>query len=206
MVRFIFSIFIVWIAISSQASGTDGNLTLAGFVITGKSPVNQFKLKFDQTVQQTILFNRSTMGNVGQSRIRLTIPVYQIRCDNSMITKDFRDMVCMKDYPEIVLDFHTGKLSTLRLGNTQTMAFNLTIAQITKPVSASIVSEYDKDRGIFHLQGKFLLDMKDFGLKPPAKFFGLIKVSDDVDIVFILIFVPGLNEMNVISDIHAANQ
>jgi hypothetical protein len=111
-------------------------------------------------------------------------------------------MVKMKEYPEIILDIHTGQLLNLDSGNTRNIMFYITIAQTTKLTSALVSIHYDKNRSAYNLDGRLSIDLKNFDLKPPVKFFGLMKVRDDVDIEFKLIFDPGLNEMNMVSDSH----
>jgi hypothetical protein len=132
-----------------------------------------------------------------ESHSVIKIPVDQIHGDNVMLTNDFREMVHMDHYPEIILDFDKGQLLNLSLGQAQKIDFYLTIAQKKRPMSAYVSGLFDKKRNAFHLYGSFSFDLKEFGLEIPSKFFGLVKIKDHVDIEFTLIFDPGQNEMMV---------
>jgi hypothetical protein len=202
MVRFLLFIGLFWITFSAKGSGSDCSLTLSYFIITGQSPVHQFKLVYNQNADLSNLTNRTAENQSVESRSLVKIPVNLIQGDNTMIISDFRDMVKMKEYPEIILDIHTGQLLNLDSGNTRNIMFYITIAQTTKLTSALVSIHYDKNRSAYNLDGRLSIDLKNFDLKPPVKFFGLMKVRDDVDIEFKLIFDPGLNEMNMVSDSH----
>jgi hypothetical protein len=200
MIRFLLIILLIWITPAAAGNMYHCNLTLSSFIIKGKSPVHQFKLVYNQNPEASQQTVRTLLCDDGESHSAIRIPVDRIQGDNVMLTNDFREMVHMDHFPEIILDFDKEQLMSLASGQVQRIAFYLTIEQKKRLISAFVSGIYDKKRNAFHLFGSFLLDLKQFELEIPSKFFGLLKIKDHVDIEFTLIFDRGKNEMMVNSD------
>ncbi|HSJ67185.1 MAG TPA: YceI family protein [Anditalea sp.] len=110
-------------------------------------------------------------------------------CFNPMMTKDFLKTVQADEYPEIKIRFLelTGSRDPL-----QKEAFygkvDITIAGVTKrfPVSCQLVSLKENYK---KLVGSQSFTFTDFGIDPPVKFLGTVKVKDEIKVNFELFLV-----------------
>jgi len=111
-------------------------------------------------------------------------------CFNPIMTKDFLKTVQADEYPEIRIRFLelTGSITPA-----QKEAFygkvDITIAGVTKrfPVSCQLVSLKENSK---KLVGSQSFKFTDFGIDPPVKFLGTVKVKDEIKVNFEL-FLEG---------------
>lgn len=105
-------------------------------------------------------------------------------CFNPMMTKDFLKTVQADEYPEIKIRFLelTGSRNP-----SQKEAFygkvDITIAGVTKrfPVSCQLVSLKENSKKLIGSQS---FKFTDFGIDPPVKFLGAVKVKDEIKVNF----------------------
>jgi hypothetical protein len=105
-------------------------------------------------------------------------------CFNPMMTKDFLKTVQADEYPEIKIRFIelTGSRNP-----SQKEAFygkvDITIAGVTKrfPVSCQLVSLKENSKKLIGSQS---FKFTDFGIDPPVKFLGAVKVKDEIKVNF----------------------
>lgn len=103
-------------------------------------------------------------------------------CENALITRDFKKTLKQESYPEL-----TFKLSMLlewpELESELNGVMEISIAGVCRsyPINYTIKSSSPEEK---HLEGYKDLKFSDFGLTPPEKLFGAIKVTDNVSVVF----------------------
>ena len=62
------------------------------------------------------------------------------------------------------------------------------LADVTVPCNVRCGIVLD-EQGLIHLRGKRMFKFSDFGLKPPTKMGGMIKVKEDIEVAFHLVLV-----------------
>lgn len=156
--------------------------------INGTSNVSDFRCQSEHELQQDSLqfnyhFDEDTINVDGVS---LSLEIDQFDCGKRGINRDFRSTLKYKEYPfinitlnELVLEEATDIVPT-QANVTISIAGNA--RDYTVPLTAFSSSE---DRII--VGGTKTLYMSDFGLTPPSPLFGLVQVSDQLDITFDLV-------------------
>lgn len=156
--------------------------------INGTSNVSDFRCQSEHELQQDSLqfeyhFEGETINVDGVS---LALEIDQFDCGKRGINRDFRSTLKYKEYPfinitlnELVLEEATDIVPT-QARVTISIAGNE--RDYTVPLTAFSSSE---DRII--VGGTKTLYMSDFGLTPPSPLFGLVQVSDQLDITFDLV-------------------
>ena len=156
--------------------------------INGKSNVNDFRCKSEHELQQDSLdfTYHFTADTINVDGVSLFLEVSQFDCGKKAINRDFRSTLKYKEYPFIQIT-----LNELVLEDSADLVPNT--AKVTISI-AGVERKYDvplhafssmEDRVI--VGGSKTLYMTDFGLTPPSPLFGLVQVSDELDIVFDLV-------------------
>lgn len=103
-------------------------------------------------------------------------------CNNRMMNNDFQETLKSDTYPEINIQFHDLK-EVAGQSPKATGLVEITMTGVTKsyPVYCELIS-YDEGYSI--LKGKKVLYFSDFGLEPPRKGLGMIKVKDELVVNF----------------------
>jgi len=113
-------------------------------------------------------------------------------CFNPMMTKDFMKTVQAEVFPEIKIRF-------IELNGTDIPAdkeafygkVDITLAGVTKrfPVSCLLLSVNKETKKLIGSQS---FKFSDFGIDPPVKFLGTVKVRDEIKVNFELFLVAGI--------------
>lgn len=148
--------------------------------ITGDTNINKFECVFNTTYlkeAQQVFYSRkdSIMTFTGAA---LTLNTQGFDCGNKGINQDFHDLIKSDEYPEILLEISKVKLRTKNFG-VATICITMAGKQKFYDVPVNI-----KNGDIAQFQGELELNIKDFGLEPPKKLFGIIVVKDDIEISF----------------------
>lgn len=150
--------------------------------ITGTTNINRFScLSTDYTGVDTLKESRDKDGNkVLEGFISLKTACFD--CENPLVTRDFKKTLKQESYPEL-----TFKLSMLgerpELKNKHTGVIEISMAGVCRsyPIKCTIKSSSPEEK---HLEGYKDFKFSDFGLTPPEKLFGAIKVTDNISVVF----------------------
>jgi polyisoprenoid-binding protein YceI len=95
------------------------------------------------------------------------------------------NMLAVEKYPEIV--FVSGEI-TGRGGSRFIVRGMLTIRDVAKPVNLTVALDQDQQQHLV-LQGRAVVNMKDYGLKPPKAVLGLIGTKEEMTVEFRLLAV-----------------
>lgn len=134
--------------------------------------------------------DKSGVGNMSWAG-EIVMEASNFDCHVPMMTRDFMKTVRAEDYPEIKIRFIELTGSDIP---TEKEAFygkvDITLAGVTKrfPLSCQLVS---LNKNTKKLIGSQSFRFSDFGLEPPVKFMGAIKVRDDIKVNFELSLVGG---------------
>lgn len=104
-------------------------------------------------------------------------------CFNPMITSDFRKTLMEKDHPKIKIKFL--RLYKRNMDNTLTGTAEITLAGISRKFFIDCRMSTAQG-GIRELKGHQSFLFSDFGMVPPEKFFGAIKVNDIIFVEFLI--------------------
>ncbi len=108
-------------------------------------------------------------------------------CYNNIMTKDFHETVLADEHPEIKVRFiQLKKHST---GNEEEQLdgeVEITLAGVTKrfPICCFMMNRIGAQT---HLSGQQTLQFSEFGLDPPVKFLGTVKVKNSITVNFGLV-------------------
>lgn len=160
--------------------------------ITGRSNLNEFSCLSKHDISNKNLFinydRRAQHINITNAILELEVT--QFDCGRSPINRDFRNTLKADQYPFIQLQLNEvlyGEIngesnSETRLDPRQA-DISIQIAGVTIREIVDIVVT-DPQEEIVAVQGQKRLRITDFNLTPPTAMFGLIKVEDELDIVF----------------------
>ncbi|MDM7995996.1 MAG: YceI family protein [Acidobacteriota bacterium] len=128
----------------------------------------------------------------GVQTVVVTTSVAEIECGDSGMNEHLRNSLKEKDFAEI--RYRALKYVLVDNGAAVQTSGELTIAGVTKPVGlgAKLVPLPD---GGTRVTGKVRINMRDYGVKPPSKLFGALKVANKVTIEFntVVRFSPDFN-------------
>jgi hypothetical protein len=109
-------------------------------------------------------------------------------CGLAIMTADFRKTVKSEEYPAIVIDFISFERAPSYAPGEEKFKgiLKISLAGVTKlfEVDCSIET---KPTGMIHLKGGRAFTFADFGLKPPSRMMGTIKVQEELTVKFHLV-------------------
>ena len=154
-------------------------------VITGTTNVSEFSLLYDHSLHDKEQVPFSLLDDENSSQlVCFYIPVQSITGSNKTMIKDFRNLFNSEKYPYIKVGTEKHKLKNIENScSSGQMNFLLSIAGITKKVRSEYSTEQNNSNSIV-LNGTTLINLTDFNIQPPEKFFGIIKVKNEVFINF----------------------
>ena len=168
--------------------GGFGSCRFDDLVIQGATNLNRFFLTYTEKALQpgqNLFINADNTDS--SANVRFKIPVKSISGENKAMIMDLRDLFKARDYPNIIVGINKIKLHNLvDKPGTGKMILDITIAGVTKAVEAEYSTGNEKTGGL-SLAGSTKLHLSDFDIIPPNKFFGLIKVKNEVIINFKII-------------------
>ena len=112
----------------------------------------------------------------------ITLMASNFDCHNNMITRDFKKTLRIENYPEMYIRFLQLKRKREQKPEL-TGTMEIVIAGVSKryAVTCLIKSAGNNEK---HLEGTRSFKFSDFGLQPPDKLFGAIKVEDNISVNF----------------------
>ncbi len=155
--------------------------------IHASSNVNQFQL-----INHRPKIIRLSDGDNNNKRYqRIEIAVNEFKGDNNRMRKDFLEMVNASQYPFITMAIEPRRLEECRQ-NTGLTDFTtiITIAGVSKSYVVPCSIDSCESSG-YLLKGNLRVKLTDFGIDPPQKFFGILKVDNEVLIDYAFRFQPG---------------
>jgi len=109
-------------------------------------------------------------------------------CGMAIMTSDFRKTIKSDKFPAIVIDFISFERTPSYAQKEENFKgiLKISLAGVTKlfEVDCSIEA---KESGMIHLKGGRNFTFADFGLKPPSRMMGSIKVKEDLTVKFHLV-------------------
>ncbi|MDA3819877.1 MAG: YceI family protein [Candidatus Delongbacteria bacterium] len=142
--------------------------------IHGSSNINQFQLI---NHNPKIVRLSDSISNIKRDQ-RIEISVSQFKGANKRIREDFLEMVNASKYPFIIMTIEPRNLEECRktkgLSDFKT---KITIAGVSQRFVVPCGVDTCESSG-YVLKGSLEVKLTDFGIDPPKKFFGLLKVNN----------------------------
>jgi len=145
--------------------------------IRGESNINEFSFYYNSLPDNLI------RSDAAGDTLVISIPIRDFEASNSMMYKDFLELMKEDMYPRIYVTFLRKQLeSAIRSKSEPCPEILITIAGVTRRYTVECMVE--KCSGNYYLKGKEIVKLSDFKLKPPARLFGLVKVNNEIDVNF----------------------
>jgi hypothetical protein len=160
--------------------------------INGKSNVNDFRCLSNHDLRQDSLnFTYEYTGNnIQVSNIKLNLEVDQFDCGKKGINRDFRNSLKYQEYPFIQITLNEVILEDSEDLSPTSANLTIEIAGVEQTYSVPL-SEFSRDENQVLVEGSKVLHMTDFNIEPPFALFGLVQVSNELNIVFDLVIKLG---------------
>ena len=160
--------------------------------IDGKTNVNSFTCSIAKyTGTDTLVLQEGgkkirpvfVKGSVG-------LDASKFDCGMAIMTSDFRKTVKSDKYPAIVIDFISFERAPNYAQGEEKFKgiLNISLAGVTKLFDVDCTIE-TKTNGMIHLKGGRGFTFADFGLKPPSRMMGTIKVKEELIVKFHLVLM-----------------
>lgn len=188
MMRLFFSFFILFscsfVALAGNEVVRHWSVSgMSSLQIEGSTNINNFVCTSGDFVGGDMLTGQRSPGtNQWELNGEIFLKVDAFDCNNRMMNNDFQETLKSDTYPEIQIQFHDLK-EVAGQSPKATGLVEITMTGVTKsyPVYCELVS-YDDGYSI--LKGKKVLYFSDFGLEPPRKGLGMVKVKDELVVNF----------------------
>ena len=157
--------------------------------ITGRTNVNRWSCMVGEYADpDTICFAKPCVGVKGVALTgQIRLPIDGFDCNNRMMTGEFRKALHDQQYPELSISFLSLDRMPEPCAVTQSLKgwVEIGLSGVTRRFEIDY-SSLMVDGGAIVLQGSRSLAFSDFGLIPPTKMGGLVRVKDALDVHFTL--------------------
>ncbi|MGD9995049.1 MAG: YceI family protein [Salinivirgaceae bacterium] len=177
------------------AGGFDGGKFTVGvrdnsfLIINGFTNVGTFDCSFNMGMFNTgfdVLVSEEEDGCLNFTNFELLLPVPYFDCGNAQINKDFRDLLKYEEFPQISWQILCLDVTSLNINelNQDVLPVNLLVKIAGKERNCWANVEVNKNGNRLSFSGVLPVNIRDFNLEPPQKFFGLVEVYPTIQINF----------------------
>jgi len=161
--------------------------------VDGKTNINNFSCMVASYGKSTdqLICEKSIDGCKVTSHLTIAIALFD--CHNRMMTKDLQKTLKSQQFPEMVIGFKkfSALPSTLNKGMIFSGKADIVLAGVTRSYDIKFTTLANTSTEV-ELLGKKTLLFTDFGLTPPSKLGGTIKVKNELDVEFKLLLKKAL--------------
>lgn len=192
-------VFVFLILLSSSFIPSEENLFLihrfivqpdSQLIIDGKTNVNSFRCSINRYPGKDtlVLQEGGPLRRPVFLKGSVALPASHFDCGLRVMTSDFSTTIKAKDHPYIVINFKTfERLPNYKLDEDKfkgTMTISLGGASKVFDIDCIIEA---KSSGFIHLRGSRKFLFSDFHLVPPEKMMGLIRIEQELTVIFNLV-------------------
>jgi hypothetical protein len=150
--------------------------------INVKTNVDCFTCDYISEINDTLLLTNNTINSEyhlegGQ----YLIPIMLIDCHNSIRNSNLQNMLKVDSYPHILIKINSLVINK-ETGNRGKGILSVNIDGINRAYSVFFNNYLNKN--IMVINGNLAVDLHDFSITPPSKFFGLVTVDKVININF----------------------
>ncbi len=149
-------------------------------VINGASNVNKFSFSY---VAQSLAEGNRVRG-ADEERIDFEIPVRRFKPSNPRMYEDFLSLLNAEEYPYLRISLLAADLYSRERSsdNSQSERISVTIAGVTREYTVNcLLSPCSENLVIYGMQ---TVRLTDFGLSPPVKLKGMVRVDNEINVRF----------------------
>lgn len=180
---------VAWTGVASAQPTAVRLQPRAELVVDGKSTVRDFSCRARTLSAQlapgaagSSLSLEQLAGAIGE--VQLEIPVKDLDCANDTMNEHMLEALKAGKHPTIRLRVTQYEVGAVADGAAPLKLMGeLTLAGITRPVTV-LASARPAADGSLRVEGRYLLKMTDWGVKPPSLMLGTMKVREAVLIRF----------------------
>ncbi len=146
--------------------------------ISGSTNVNKFDCKFDIdliTGPKQVEFTTSKNNCILFNNLNLELATNGFDCGHKRMNEDLCDLLKSDQYPAIRIEIEKVQVNTSEYAKAY-----IKVCMAGKENYYDLPVQTKNNRYI----GKFRMNIRDFGLEPPTKAFGLIEVDEQIEINF----------------------
>lgn len=133
---------------------------------------------------------KNTPTQIVFSPNQLAIPVNGFNCRNNLTTRDFRETLQAEAHPAIGVSFLSFR--KIRSSEAEKSSYDASVVIELAGTKRNVHIQFDffeKSYSQYYLTGSKVLRFSDFNFSP-TKAMGLIKVQDELTIIFNLVMTP----------------
>jgi polyisoprenoid-binding protein YceI len=125
----------------------------------------------------------------------LSVTVGKLDCGLGRMNRHLRDALRGAQYPRIDFRLATYEVDLKAATPAARIAGVVTIAGVERPVTATAAVHADS-LGTLHIRGSYVIRPTDFGVAPPRRFGGLLRVRDRITVHFDVALDPDGGAVN----------
>jgi hypothetical protein len=148
--------------------------------IAGKTNINSFSCEHNNKLNvDTLHVQSNSVGSYFELRdSEISVPVAGFECGLSQMTREMMDLLEEESYPDLKLN-----VLSLKRDDNKVEAFTL-ITIAGNGVVYKVCSTLKGRQNWTSCKGTLDLNIRDFGLEPPTKFLGAVRVKEMITIEF----------------------
>jgi hypothetical protein len=160
-----------------------GEVLTDGFIdITVESNIN--RMFFSYPLTGLSLHDAGDTGNINAEAVNITVPVKDFRCENATAYHDFVSLLKADQYPDLSITIpHDELIQYPRKEYVTIHNLVINIAGVSKKYDIICRAENLNSEDSF-LMGTLKVRLTDLEIEPPVKYFGLVKIKDEVIVKF----------------------
>ncbi len=163
-------------------------LPASTLAINGKTNVNRFTCAVARYVgDDTLVYAGGEGGGIAFALGRIEVGGRAFDCGNVVMTSDFRHTLRVKEHPTVRIELKRllGWPTSQSSCDTLAVDTELEITVAGRSRLAQMVCHVQRiGPSLVRLRGQRLFRFQDFGLTPPQRLFGAVRVADDIDVAF----------------------
>ncbi len=184
---------LVFISVACQAQGSrrkhELSVTSSLFTIQGSTNINQFRCSLQHDTPSDTLQIKSSWSNgtISFEDLILTYPVKDFDCGLQAMNKDLQQMLNSEETPFMTLQVESIHLKKSQQAISQvfvTARVKLTIRGVSQPLLITDGMVINHSESSLTFSGNVALDMRDFHMNPPIKFWGMVQVNEMLHVNF----------------------
>lgn len=146
--------------------------------IEGTSTMHDYSLVTTLAVASAVFEGESLLAPGALQKFELQIPVNGFTSDKDGLKKKFLETMKAKEHPFVTFALGTYEVegAVIRASGT------LTVAGVARPIDLEL--NVTEAPGGLQVAGTRPLSMKEFGIKAPTMFMGMLKTNDQITITF----------------------
>lgn len=155
--------------------------------VDGKTNINSFNCVVPSygKMDTLICYRPSSINEPCRVESKLIIEIENFDCHHRIMTKDLQKTLKAHTYPSMIIDIKSFSriLSSVTYSSSITGKADITLAGVVKNYTINFSYRQIGSDNV-ELIGTRAILFSDFGLKPPSKLGGTIKVKDQLDVEF----------------------